>query len=54
MITLIIWAVAIALYGLFYSWYIGFRQKVTTEEVALMITRYQNDSAIAPEQAASL
>ena len=54
MVTLIIYAVAIALYGLFYCWYVGFRQKVTTEEVEALITRYQKGSAITPELAASL
>jgi hypothetical protein len=52
--TLIIWAIAALLYGIFYSWYIGFRQRVTAEEVAALLARYEKDSAMTDKQATSI
>jgi hypothetical protein len=52
--TLIIWAIAALLYGIFYSWYIGFRQRVTAEEVVALLARYEKDSAMTDKQATSI
>jgi hypothetical protein len=35
-----IWAAAIALYGLFWLWYVGFRGPLTPEEVGVLMSRF--------------
>jgi hypothetical protein len=54
MITQIIWAIAVILYGVFYSWYIGFRKKVTPQEAEALMAHIKRDTAIAPKRLMSI